>query len=141
MAGPDRGKPTLDIESLRLDPSLLGEAKPTNRKPRLTGRFLKGPIPMRWLARALHVGAGSGLGVGIVLWHLSGLKHNEKTILLSNVEVERWGISRQAKWRALVALERAGLIVIERRGARSPMVTLVVDIPREGETDNISSPE
>ena len=135
------GKPSLDIESLRLDPSLVGEAKPTRRKPSLRGRFLKGPVPMPWLAHALHVGAGSGLGVGVVLWHLCGLKHNEKTILLSNVEVERWGISRQAKWRALGALERAGLITIERRGKRSPMVTLVAGKPQEGETDNISSPE
>jgi hypothetical protein len=135
------GKASLDIESLRLDPSLVGEAKPARRKPRLRGRFLKGPVPMPWLAQALHVGSGSGLMVGNILWHLSGLKHHEKTILLSNVEVERWGISRQAKWRALGALERAGLITIERRRTRSPMVTLVVDIPREGETDNSSSPE
>jgi DNA polymerase-1 len=32
--------------------------------PRIRGRFLKGPVLMAWLARALHVGSGSALGSG-----------------------------------------------------------------------------
>jgi DNA-binding transcriptional ArsR family regulator len=126
---------SLDIESLRLDPSLVGEAKPERRnRVRLRGRFLKGPIPLSWLARALSIGGGSAIGVGLVLWHLSGLKHNDRTVLLSNVEVKRLGISRQAKWRALAALENAGLITVERRGKSSPLVTIVVAAEDEAAT-------
>ena len=70
-------KPDLDLEGLRLDPSLVGEVKPVRRKPRFRRRFLKGPIPVAWLARTLSTRGNSAVGVGLALWHLSGLKHNE----------------------------------------------------------------
>ena len=118
-------KPDLDLEGLRLDP-LVGEVKPRRRKPRYRGRFLKGPIPVAWLASALSIRGSSAVAVGLALWHLSGIKHNERTVLLSNVEVDRWGISRQRKWVGLAELEKASLIAIERRGKASPLVTIVV---------------
>jgi DNA-binding transcriptional ArsR family regulator len=37
-----------------------------------------------------------------------------------------WGIQPDAKNRALRKLEHAGLITVERRGKRSPLVTLVL---------------
>ncbi len=124
-------KPDLDLEGLRLDPSLVGEVKPRRRKPRYRGRFLKGPIPVAWLASALSIRGSSAVAVGLALWHLSGIKHNERTVLLSNVEVDRWGISRQRKWVGLAALEKASLIAIERRGKASPLVTIVVSAEDE----------
>ena len=53
-------------------------------------------------------------------------QHNERTVLLSNIEAELWGISRQRKWVGLATLEKAGLITIERRGKASPLVTLII---------------
>ena len=40
--------------------------------------------------------------------------------------LQDWGIQPDAKRRALRKLEKAGLIRVERRGKRSPKVTLVV---------------
>jgi hypothetical protein len=40
--------------------------------------------------------------------------------------LEEWGVQADAKRRALRKLERAGLIKVERRGKRSPHVTLLV---------------
>ena len=71
------------------------------------------------------------MAVGLALWHLSGIKHNERAVHLSNVEVDRWGISRQRKWVGLAALEKASLIAIERRGKASPLVTIVVSAEDE----------
>jgi DNA-binding transcriptional ArsR family regulator len=48
------------------------------------------------------------------------------TFIVSNLMVQGWGIQPDAKSRALRALEKAGLIRIERCGKRSPRVTLVV---------------
>jgi hypothetical protein len=73
----------LDIDSLRLDPSLVGEVKPPPKRPQYKGRFLKGPIPVAWLAKALSIRGSSAIGVGLALWHLSAMKHNEKTVHLS----------------------------------------------------------
>ena len=68
--------------------------------------------------------------VGVILWHLSGLKKDKRTVLLTSVECGQWGICRQSKGRALEALEKAGLVAIERRGNKNPLVTLIDDIPR-----------
>jgi hypothetical protein len=59
------------------------------------------------------------------LWHLKGLRKAD-TFIVSNLMLRDWGIQPDAKQRALRALEKAGLIRVERRGKRSPRVTLVV---------------
>jgi len=46
------------------------------------------------------------------------------------------GISRQSKWRGLVELEKVGLVTIERRPNRSPIVRvnlplLLLELERE----------
>jgi DNA-binding transcriptional ArsR family regulator len=63
--------------------------------------------------------------VGLALWHLKKLRQAD-TIIVSNLMLRDWGIEPDAKSRALRKLEKAGLIRIERRGKRSPLVTLVV---------------
>jgi len=72
--------------------------------------------------------------VGLALWHLKKLRQAD-TFIVSNLMVEDWGIQPDAKRRALRALEEAGLIRIERRGKRSPLVTLVIGNRFEGGTD------
>jgi DNA-binding transcriptional ArsR family regulator len=58
--------------------------------------------------------------------------------------MQEWGVQPDAKTRALRKLEKAGLIRIERRGKRSPRVTLVVGNTFEGATvaavDNSGQP-
>ena len=125
----DGKKPLLDLEALRLDAFQVGEPTlpPKKKRPRYRGRFLKGPIPVAWLSKALSLSGGYPVGVGLALWHLSAMKHNERTVHLSNVELARWGISRQSKWRVLAALEAAGLVTVQRRAKASPLVTIIVD--------------
>jgi hypothetical protein len=43
---------------------------------------------------------------------------------LSNIASQRFGIDRNAKYRALIWLERAGLVSVERGLGRAPMVTI-----------------
>jgi hypothetical protein len=63
--------------------------------------------------------------VGLALWHLKGLRKAD-TVVVSNLMLQEWGVQPDAKTRALRKLEKVGLIRIERRGKRSPQVTLVV---------------
>jgi DNA-binding transcriptional ArsR family regulator len=65
--------------------------------------------------------------VGLALWHIKGLRKAD-SFIVSNLMLREWGIEPDAKTRALRKLEEAGLIRIERRGKRSPQVTLVVRI-------------
>jgi DNA-binding transcriptional ArsR family regulator len=66
--------------------------------------------------------------VGLALWHLKKLRQAD-TFTISNLMLQEWGVQPDAKSRALRALETAGLIRVERRGKRSPQVTLIVRVP------------
>ena len=62
----------------------------------------------------------------LVAWDLLYLhwKYKGEPIKLANGTLRFDGISRQSKWRALADLEQRGLIVVERRPSRSPLVRL-----------------
>ena len=62
--------------------------------------------------------------LGMVLWHLKGMRKTS-SFLVSNLMTSEWGIEPDAKRRALSKLEKAGLVSIERRGKRSPRVTML----------------
>jgi DNA-binding transcriptional ArsR family regulator len=86
-------------------------------------KFLKGPVPWAWLITASQL-KGRALEVGLCLWRLKGATHKD-SILLSNSELEPFGIDRAAKSRALSALEKAGLIAVARTRGRWPTVTVL----------------
>jgi hypothetical protein len=50
--------------------------------------------------------------------------HKSRVIPLSNITSLRFGLDRNAKYRALAWLEEAGLIAVERKLGRAPIVTL-----------------
>ena len=90
------------------------------------GEFIKGPIDVAWVRQAAQLGV-TALLVGLALWHLKGLR-SANTFIVSNLMVREWGIQPDAKTRALRKLEKAGLISIERRGKRSPLVSLIINV-------------
>jgi DNA-binding transcriptional ArsR family regulator len=81
-------------------------------------------VPVSWLCQAGRLGV-KALLVGLALWHLKGLRKSD-TFVVSNLMLRDWDIQADAKTRALRKLEMAGLITVERRGKRSPQVTLLV---------------
>jgi hypothetical protein len=92
----------------------------------LKDKFIKGPISVYWLIQARKLGV-TPLLLGLVFWYLSGLR-KANTVLLSNLNCREWGIERDAKRRALLKLEKAGLVAVERSPKKSPKVTLLVDM-------------
>jgi hypothetical protein len=81
------------------------------------------PVPLAWFDRACVL-PGKALAVGLVLWRLARLKKTN-SVLLTNAALKRHGLARWAKYPALQALERAGLVAVRRRPKRSPEVTLL----------------
>ena len=63
-------------------PFVMSRSIPGRRQPRHRpgGLFLKGPLPWDWISRAAKL-PGKSLGVGIVLWLLSGLKREREITL------------------------------------------------------------
>jgi hypothetical protein len=111
--------------ALRLEPTAPvkppAKEKPPRHKP--GKKFLKGPVPLAWLALAAQL-PGKSLHVGVVVWFLAGLKKT-KTVSLSSKQAQLFGVDRHAKRRALAWLEQAGLVAVERRSGRNPRVTLL----------------
>jgi DNA-binding transcriptional ArsR family regulator len=118
-----------DPSRLRLGHEAVRSAATTNRRARrcsaISGQFIAGPVDVAWVLRASRLGV-KALLVGLLLWHLKGLRRSV-TVLVSNLMAVKWGITPDAKGRALRKLEKAGLIAVERQGKRSPRVTLLVE--------------
>jgi hypothetical protein len=102
----------------------VGAVKAGRKRERVQGLFIKGPVSMSWLDQAYKQG-GPALYLGTCLWLLRGLRKSD-TFVVSNVFLQEHGIKPDSKWRALRKLERAGLVRVERRGKRSPQVTIVL---------------
>jgi len=85
--------------------------------------YLRGRLPLDWISAAARL-PGRSLHAGLVIWILRGLR-NSRVIALSNTESRRFGLDRNAKYRALVWLERAGLVKVERKLGRAPVVTIL----------------
>jgi hypothetical protein len=85
--------------------------------------FLVEPIPVQWLEAAAKL-PGRSLHVGLVLWYAAGWAQSA-SVHLSNVLCLRFGVDRNAKYRALFCLEDAGLIGVSRKRGRSPLVTIL----------------
>jgi hypothetical protein len=136
-------KSTWDPSCLRLDQTEVACSKGGDRRSRqpspIRDKFIAGPIDVSWVCQASRLGV-KALLVGLALWHLKGLRHTA-TFIVSNLMIRDWGIEPDAKWRALRALEKAGLVTIERRGKRSPLVTLVVPSSAPASGTNVRSEE
>ena len=113
-----------------LDPNRLAMRSMTTivalrRAPKLARgqRFLKGPIPWVWITRAADL-PGRALHTAMALWFLSGVTRSE-TVKLSGRLLTELGVDRHAKYRALTALEGAGLVRVTRLPGQNPVVTLL----------------
>jgi DNA-binding transcriptional ArsR family regulator len=116
-----------DPDNFRLGPvdqATKKAAIPKGRRLSLaSGGFIAGPLDVTWLSQARKLGV-TALWVGLGLWFLRGMRKSE-SFIVSNLTMREWGVLPDAKSRALRKLEGAGLIIVERRGKRSPHVTLM----------------
>jgi hypothetical protein len=78
-------------------------------------------VPMWWYEKLQGCRSTKTILLAIYLAHLDW-KSKGKPFTLANGMLEYDGISRWSKCRALPALERRGLITVERRRKKSPVV-------------------
>jgi hypothetical protein len=92
---------------------------------RRRGHFVS--VPMVWFERLIGA-SGHTYRIALCLLYLDWRGRGEP-IQLANGLLQIDGVSRQSKWRALTDLERRGLITIERRPRRSPIIKLNLSHP------------
>jgi hypothetical protein len=125
-ADPDQ----FDIDALQIDPSdpayvPRGDASKT-RKKKWERQYIL--FPWSWLDRLEAAGRGATWRLALFLVY-EHWRNGGRTIKLTNIMAAEVGVSPGAKGRALDDLEQAGLIEVERRPDRSPLVTLLVKPP------------
>lgn len=99
-------------------------------------RFLAGPIKWQWLVVAAACGT-KALHVGVALWHLAFLTRSCE-VKLTNKVLRELRVTRSQKSRALVAMERAGIIDVLRSAQRAPIVRLK-NVPAGAVADEVAA--
>lgn len=125
----------MDIEALRLPEPLPSETPmyisvPVERRSK-SALFLKGPVPLDWLAAAGRLPA-KALQVAIVIWHRAGIARTNAVPVPTQL-LTAFGVDRFAKRRALDALASAGLITVQHHRGRSPIATIQLLPPNDGD--------
>lgn len=120
-----------DLEAFRArSPSELPPPpSPGRSKKRPAGRrppFLRGPIPLAWLARA-HEAGGSALAVGLSLWFVRGVSGKRGPVKMDSSVRRRFNLSRDQTGYGLRALEAAGLVGYVKKGRGRCAVVKIVD--------------
>jgi len=122
---------SIDIKKIALPKGKVIKTKPKRKLPRHHGNehFLKGPVPLDWLMIASKL-PGKSCQVGNVLWYLAGLNNSVPTIKLTQTILNKFGINRHCKYRALQSLEQAKLITLNRIHGKNPTVT-ILPVPKD----------
>lgn len=114
----------IDLDKFRVRPRSVRDRKMRPARPRKGEHFLKGPIPLPWLEIAASL-PGKSLHAGVALWYAAGLTRS-RSVALSNIAGGKLGLDRNSKYRALQWLEQAGLVSVERKLGRAPIVTILI---------------
>ena len=110
---------SLDLADLRV--GAPPAASPAQKlRPRATEPFVL--VSVEQLKRGAEACGGQRLLVWLYILHKVKLR-GEGTVQIANKTLAEWGVSRHAKVRALRELEAVGLISVEWRGRRTPIVT------------------
>jgi hypothetical protein len=120
----DRVDP-FNLDALRAGPDLQPLARTGGARPRKwRRRFIQFPWARVDALKATDRSQTYRLALLLVYehWRAGG-----RDIVLSNLALEREGISRWSKWRALGDLEQLGLIRVDRRHRKAPRVVVLIE--------------
>ncbi len=127
--------PPIPVDPFGLPQQGIPTLSPRFHAPKRRGLFLKGPVPLEWLATAAGCG-GKALAVAVLLWHRRGVT-GSADVSLSRPLRDRFGISASTFRRAVLALERVKLVAVTRSPGCSHRL-VILDEP--GDSDSPANP-
>ena len=93
--------------------------------------FLRGPIPLEWLARAAQL-RKPAIPAGLCLWFVRGVSKKTGPIRISAAVRKKMGLSGGQMLRGLRALQAGGLVRFVKDGrGRCPVVEIVTQLRME----------
>ena len=119
---PSNSDRDIPVKRLQLD-VVTGKLMPVPKKE----LFLRGPIPLEWLAVAAKL-PGKTINVALALWWRHGMAKG-KPFKLTQMALKAMNVERDAESAGLARLEQAGLIRVERKPGQRPIVS-ILDLTR-----------
>jgi hypothetical protein len=105
--------------------------RPGQRRRLRAEPFLRGPIPLAWLAKAAQL-RKPALPAGLGLWFVRGVSQKNGPVRASAAIRKKVGLSAGQMLRGLRALEGAGLVRFVKEGrGRCPVVEIVAQLRPE----------
>ena len=105
--------------------------RPDQRRRLRVEPFLRGPIPLAWVARAAQL-RKPALPAGLGLWFVRGVSKKTGPVRVSAALRKKVGLSAGQMLRGLRALEGAGLVRFVKDGrGRCPVVEIVGQLRTE----------
>ena len=104
-------------------------------KSRQYKEYVRGPLPLKWFQRASTISRTAAV-VGMIIWRdsyqkkLWGYDSQRRTsgaIKVTNHNCMIWGVCGNSKNTALRLMEEAGLIRLDLKRGRSPIVQIIDD--------------
>ncbi len=104
-------------------------------KSRQYNQFIRGPLPLKWFQKASTISRTAGV-VGMIIWMITyqkklfghdGQRRTSGSIKVTNQTCIKWGICGNSKNIALRMMEEAGLIRLDTKRGRSPVVQIIDD--------------
>jgi hypothetical protein len=117
-----------DFDDLRLPEEAMTGGTASAKLKKRQKQWIK--LPFRWRDRLRESASGKIWIVATAILHQSWKAHG-RPIALANEILEFDGVDRQSKRRALAELERLGLIVVERRPRKSPVIRPIIEDPSD----------
>ncbi|TWU32283.1 hypothetical protein [Novipirellula artificiosorum] len=103
-----------------------GKAKPTMiplPKHAKGERFIRGPIPLAWFKLASGCG-NRAEAVAVLLWYMAGCQNRNPVKMTPNV-LSELSVHPKTARRVLQKMADKGLVLVEFKRGRSPLVTIV----------------
>ena len=119
------------LSIMSLDSSILKRTS----KSRHYNQYIRGPLPMKWFQRASSISRSAAV-VGLIIWGIAyqrklwGYDSQRRTSWPMKVTTQncmKWGVCGNSKNTALRLMEEAGLIRLDLKRGRSPIVQIIDD--------------
>ena len=114
---------------MSLDSSILKRTL----KSRQYKEFVRGPLPLKWFQKASNISRTAAV-VGMIIWREAYQKklwgHDSQRMTSGHIKVTtqncmKWGVCGNSKNTALRLMEEAGLIRLDTKRGRSPIVQII----------------
>ena len=116
---------------MSLDSSILKRTS----KSRQYKEYVRGPLPLKWFQKASTISRTAGV-VGMIIWRIAYQKklwghdsqrRTSESMKVTNQNCKKWGVCGNSKNTAVRLMEEAGLIRLDTKRGRSPIVQIIDD--------------